>query len=76
PGPVKINGFQDRRIRPLCQLSVCKGTSFFHSDKLSARFFCSFTLTFCPLERKKCYFCSKIAGLILIRNQNGKEGFA
>ena len=21
PGPVKINGFQDRRIRPLCQLS-------------------------------------------------------
>ncbi len=21
PGPVKINGFQDRRIRPLCHLS-------------------------------------------------------
>ena len=29
PGPVKINGFQDRRIRPLCHLSRRKGTTFF-----------------------------------------------
>ncbi len=25
PGPVKINGFQDRRNRPLCHLSFIKG---------------------------------------------------
>ena len=24
PGPVTVNGFQDRRIRPLCHLSGCK----------------------------------------------------
>lgn len=24
PGPVTVNGFQDRRIRPLCQLSAAK----------------------------------------------------
>ena len=30
PGPVTVNGFQDRRIRPLCHLSGCKiiGCSF------------------------------------------------
>lgn len=26
PGPVTVNGFQDRRIRPLCHLSGCKIT--------------------------------------------------
>jgi hypothetical protein len=25
PGPVTVNGFQDRRIRPLCHLSFLKG---------------------------------------------------
>ena len=34
PGPVKINGFQDRRIRPLCHLSGCKGTTFFQICKI------------------------------------------
>ena len=41
PGPVKINGFQDRRIRPLCQLSNmfpyerdCKGTNKIDIRKL------------------------------------------
>ncbi len=24
PGPLRDNGFQDRRIRPLCHFSVCK----------------------------------------------------
>jgi hypothetical protein len=24
PGPVTVNGFQDRRIRPLCHLSAAK----------------------------------------------------
>ena len=24
PGPVTVNGFQDRRIRPLCHLSMAK----------------------------------------------------
>ncbi len=28
PGPVKVNGFQDRRVRPLRHLSVCKDTTF------------------------------------------------
>ena len=46
PGPVKINGFQDRRIRPLCHLSNivpllrdCKGTNKFHTCKLFFTFF-------------------------------------
>src|SRR5574344_3100308 len=34
PGPVKINGFQDRRIRPLCHLSECKSTTFFETTKI------------------------------------------
>ena len=34
PGPVKINGFQDRRIRPLCHLSRRKGTTFFRFCKI------------------------------------------
>ena len=28
PGPVTVNGFQDRRIRPLCHLSGCKIKAF------------------------------------------------
>ncbi len=28
PGPLTVNGFQDRRIRPLCQLSGGKSTYF------------------------------------------------
>ena len=39
PGPVKINGFQDRRIRPLCHLSVCKGTNFFYYNQIFLSFF-------------------------------------
>ncbi len=31
PGPVTVNGFQDRRIRPLCHLSGAK----IHVEKLS-----------------------------------------
>ena len=52
PGPVKINGFQDRRIRPLCHLSKvefyfarfiffcevdCKGTHIFGKNKRVGR---------------------------------------
>ena len=33
PGPVKINGFQDRRIRPLCHLSATKVQPFFDFAK-------------------------------------------
>ncbi len=32
PGPVTVNGFQDRRIRPLCHLSAAK---------VRVQFFCS-----------------------------------
>ena len=28
PGPVTVNGFQDRRIRPLCQLSGCESANY------------------------------------------------
>ena len=38
PGPVKINGFQDRRIRPLCHLS-------------NVEFYFAY-LVFCEVERK------------------------
>ena len=38
PGPVKINGFQDRRIRPLCHLSKVE---FYFAH-----------LVFCEVERK------------------------
>ena len=33
PGGLTLNGFQDRRIRPLCHLSerACKSTFFFNS---------------------------------------------
>ena len=33
PGPVTVNGFQDRRIRPLCHFSGGKSTVFFESTK-------------------------------------------
>ena len=39
PGPVKINGFQDRRIRPLCHLSAAKVVSFFRFTKYLAKSF-------------------------------------
>ena len=42
PGPVKVNGFQDRRIRPLCHLSVCKGTLFFQTDKVFLKLFSNY----------------------------------
>ena len=56
PGPVKINGFQDRRIRPLCHLSSrfqhvlqsfcsqlrCKGKDYFRICKFSQLFFLCF----------------------------------
>ncbi len=31
PGGVTLNGFQDRRIRPLCHLSAAKVVQFFFS---------------------------------------------
>ncbi len=36
PGPSQVNGFQDRRNRPLCHLSKigCKNTHFFTIDKI------------------------------------------
>ena len=34
PGPVKINGFQDRRIRPLCHLSSDKSRTLFWIDQI------------------------------------------
>ncbi len=34
PGPVTVNGFQDRRIRPLCHLSGAKVRyQYFHPKK-------------------------------------------
>ena len=53
PGPVKINGFQDRRIRPLCHLSNlftipfemdCKDRYFPITCKIFYCFFCNFAL--------------------------------
>jgi hypothetical protein len=35
PGPVTVNGFQDRRIRPLCHLSGAKiGVAFYLTKNL------------------------------------------
>ena len=62
PGPVKINGFQDRRIRPLCHLSGCKGTTFFQickifSKKLKIKLifytFVGWKVEYIPPRRKK-----------------------
>ena len=41
PGPVKVNGFQDRRIRPLCHPSLkrCKGGDFFWKQQALSHFF-------------------------------------
>ena len=33
PGPVTVNGFQDRRIRPLCHLSAAKVRFQFFCNK-------------------------------------------
>ena len=46
PGPVKVNGFQDRRDRPLRHLSKigCKGTAFFSIMQIR---YCIFMI-FCP----------------------------
>ncbi|MFP4470191.1 MAG: hypothetical protein ACLFPE_05890, partial [Bacteroidales bacterium] len=43
-GPVKVNGFQDRRNRPLCQLSAAKVHlfSFLQRFKLSFMLFRSY----------------------------------
>lgn len=38
PGPVKDNGFQDRRIRPLCHLSGVKDRRAILEIQLSAEF--------------------------------------
>lgn len=35
PGGVTLNGFQDRRIRPLCHLSAAKVRSVRYSSKIS-----------------------------------------
>ncbi len=37
PEPVTVNGFQDRRIRPLCQLSATKVEILTRSTKLILR---------------------------------------
>ena len=37
PGPVTVNGFQDRRIRPLCHLS--KNEIIFHFSGANLRIF-------------------------------------
>ena len=69
PGPVKINGFQDRRIRPLCHLSSDKSTAVFLIDQI---FFKKFfkknhpTLTKCSLSAKKV--CKKFCHLKNITN--------
>ena len=36
PGPLQVNGFQDRRNRPLCHLSTGKSTLFFEIGKMDA----------------------------------------
>ena len=60
PGPVKINSFQDCRIRPLCHLSnmfpfvrECKGTNKIETSKLFLRFF--FRREKFPLEKHQIY---------------------
>ncbi len=43
PGPVTVNGFQDRRIRPLCHLSGAKvRVQVFRTKKLLNSFFLLF----------------------------------
>ena len=43
PGPVTVNGFQDRRIRPLCHLSAAKVRLDGFSNKNYRRFFEKYT---------------------------------
>jgi hypothetical protein len=43
PGPVTVNGFQDRRIRPLCHLSGAKIQGNFEPSKYLSIIF-SFSL--------------------------------
>ena len=42
PGASQLNGFQDRRNRPLCHLSRHKSTHFFYICKLFLHFFRTF----------------------------------
>ena len=47
PGPVTVNGFQDRRNRPLCQLSAAKLQKIFELTKFflkNSHFFCIFAV--------------------------------
>jgi hypothetical protein len=39
PGPVTVNGFQDRRIRPLCHLSGTKIQKITESNRIYLFFF-------------------------------------
>lgn len=39
PGPVTVNGFQDRRNRPLCHLSGRKINAFISIDKKKVKVF-------------------------------------
>ena len=53
PGPSQVNGFQDRRIRPLCHLSMrqsvcCINMPFFFDFANIGRF--------CDIAKKKCQF--------------------
>ena len=38
PGPLTVNGFQDRRIRPLCHLSAANVVSYREMFKKTAPF--------------------------------------
>ena len=69
PGPVKINGFQDRRIRPLCHLSSDKSTAVFLIDQIFFKKFFkknSPTEPKCSLSAKKV--CKKFCHLKNITN--------
>ena len=46
PGPVTVNGFQDRRIRPLCHLSAAKIHSNFEPSKSFQEKLCCFCCMF------------------------------
>ena len=41
PGPSQVNGFQDRRIRPLCHLSLCRSACC--TDMLTCERLCKYT---------------------------------
>ena len=62
PGASQLNGFQDRRNRPLCHLSSDKSTSVFFIDQI---FFQNFSKIFC-VSFAKCSFSVKKCQKILL----------